>query len=113
MLISDIARSGDANAGLNDLEAMRADGTFTGPAIFYTARVTPSRQRSAEALGARITTTPDVLLEYLRTRWDGMVPDPPTPGSAAQLPPGPPHRDTAWPIRKTRDKANSWLTGEL
>jgi len=113
VLISDITRSGDANAGLSDLQAMRTDGTYTGPAIFYTERVTPSRQRSAEALGANITTAPDVLLEYLRTRWDGMVPDPATLGTAAPLTVNPSHRDMAWPSRKTRDKANSWLTGEL
>jgi CheY-like chemotaxis protein len=113
VLISDITRSGDANAGLSDLQAMRTGGTYTGPAIFYTERVTPSRQRSAEALGANITTAPDVLLEYLRTRWDGMVPDPATLGTAAPLAVNSSHRDMAWPSRKTRDKANSWLTGEL
>lgn len=113
VLISDIARPDGVNAGLNDLEAMRADGTYTGPVIFYSARVTPSRQRSAEALGASITTAPDVLLDYLRTYWEGMAPDPVTLSTGAPLPANQPRRDMAWPARKTRDKANSWLTGEL
>ena len=107
MLISDIARPDGVNAGLNDLEAMRADGIYTGPVIFYSARVTPSRQRSAEALGASITTAPDVLLDYLRTYWEGTAPDPATSSPGAPLPLNPPRRDMAWPPgrRATRPTA--------
>ena len=102
VLISDIARRDGVNAGLNDLEAMRADGIYTGPVIFYSARVTPLRERSAEALGASITTAPDVLLDYLRTYWEGMAPDPATLSTCARCPltshagtwPGPGRRAT-------------------
>jgi CheY-like chemotaxis protein len=112
VLISDIARSGDPNAGPHDLQIMREDGTYIGPAIFYSARVTPSNQRAAEALGAIVTAAPDVLLDYLRTCRDGVA-DPVALTTVAPLPANPQHRDLAWPTRRTRDKANSWLTGEL
>ena len=113
VLISDIARSGDPNAGPHDLQVMREDGTYIGPAIFYSARVTPSNQRVAEALGTTVTAAPDVLLDYLRTCRDGMIADPSALTTVAPPPANPQHRDLAWPTRRTRDKANSWLTGEL
>ena len=113
VLISDIARPSDPNAGLDDLQALRADGTYTGPAIFYSARVTPSNQRVAEALGATVTAAPDVLLDYLRTCWDGIIADPAALSAVVPPPVTPQQRNMAWPTRRTRDKANSWLTGEL
>lgn len=113
VFISDIARLGEPNAGLDDLQAIRADGIYIGPAIFYSARVTPSIQRVAEDLGATITAVPDELLSYLQTCRDGMIADPAALTASVPFPVAPQHRDMAWPTRRTRDKANSWLTGEL
>jgi CheY-like chemotaxis protein len=62
LLISDITRFGDQQAGFTTLQALRRDDTYTGPAIFYTGRVTPVRQRRAQELGASVTADPGALL---------------------------------------------------
>ncbi|WP_165968447.1 P-loop NTPase fold protein [Saccharopolyspora elongata] len=66
LLISDITRDGDPNAGLDDLAALRSDGIYDGPAIFYTSRVTPSRVKRAEELGALgVTADPRELMSWI------------------------------------------------
>ncbi|MEU5846608.1 hypothetical protein [Saccharopolyspora shandongensis] len=66
LFISDITRDGDPNAGLDDLSALRSDGIYDGPAIFYTSRVTPSRVKRAEALGALgVTADPRELMSWI------------------------------------------------
>ncbi|WP_241562599.1 P-loop NTPase fold protein [Streptomyces hoynatensis] len=62
LLVSDITRDGDKEAGFLDVARLREDGHYTGPVIFYTGRVTPWREARAAALGALgITADPDVL----------------------------------------------------
>jgi len=66
VIISDIMRDGDENAGLNDLEELQRGNEFSGPFIFYTSRLTPSRQKAAESLGVNITSSREALMEFLR-----------------------------------------------
>jgi CheY-like chemotaxis protein len=111
VLISDISRAGNSSAGLEDLAAMRADGAYRGPAIFYTARVTPARQRQAEALNAKITTGPSTLIELLR-EVTGSAPD--AILLSTSIPRQPDQHDDAdmeTPTRNTRDRARDWLSG--
>jgi CheY-like chemotaxis protein len=65
LLISDITRDGNPNAGFEDLERLRSEVSYEGPAIFYTLRVTPSRRKRAEELGARMTNKPTELQIFL------------------------------------------------
>ncbi|MGW5644518.1 P-loop NTPase fold protein [Saccharopolyspora sp. NPDC003752] len=66
LFISDITRDGDPNAGLDDLAALRSDGIYDGPVIFYTSRVTPSRVKRAEELGALgVTADPRELMSWI------------------------------------------------
>ena len=64
VIVSDISRGGDDSAGLKDMEELRKNG-YNGPVIFYTSRLTPSRQRVAESLDAVATTAPEALMEFL------------------------------------------------
>jgi len=68
ILISDIARDEDPDAGLTALERLRAESPGSVPryVIFYAARVTPDREERAAALGAGIITDPQVLLDLIR-----------------------------------------------
>lgn len=61
LLISDIARGSNREAGFIDAEGLRRGDYYKGPLIFYTGRVTPSREARAEQLGAEITASPDHL----------------------------------------------------
>jgi CheY-like chemotaxis protein len=67
VLISDVDREGDPEAGFEDLRRLRADRNFEVPprVIFFTGRVTPARFEEAEALGAVITADPDKLLNFI------------------------------------------------
>lgn len=65
VIISDINRANDENRGLKDMQILRSDRTYLGPALFYTSRVTPSRQRSAADLDASITSSRDGLADFL------------------------------------------------
>lgn len=55
VLISDLTRGTDTDAGFKDLERLRTKYEFSGPAIFYVARVSAERRDRATELGARIT----------------------------------------------------------
>jgi CheY-like chemotaxis protein len=61
LLISDITRGADREAGFKDVEGLARGNFYTGPVIFYTGRVTPAREARAEELGAGITASPDTL----------------------------------------------------
>jgi CheY-like chemotaxis protein len=113
VLISGITRQDDTSAALADLRAMRAAGIYSGPTVFYTDRVTPSRQRVADALKTFIATSPDALVEYLRTYLAGPVPDQDLIPTTGLQPTDPIDGDAAWPVRQGRDTASRWLTGEL
>jgi CheY-like chemotaxis protein len=65
-LVSDLHRYGDDNAGFADLEWFRAGGLYRGPVIFYTSQLDEQRQRRADELSARITTSLSNVLEWLR-----------------------------------------------
>ncbi|WP_225844900.1 P-loop NTPase fold protein [Streptomyces sp. HPF1205] len=52
LLISDITRGTDYDAGFDDLERLRGGGLYSGPVVFYTGRVTPAREARAAELRA-------------------------------------------------------------
>lgn len=66
LLISDITRGSDSQAGFTDVQGMRNGGFYDGPVIFFTGRVTPAREAWAEELGALgVTASPDELRELV------------------------------------------------
>ncbi len=67
VLISDIARGEDPEAGFEALERLRRERPREVPdaAIFFTARKTPARIRQARTLDAEITTSEKDLLDYV------------------------------------------------
>lgn len=65
MLISDITRGSDQSAGLDALRHWRTSGTYDGPAVFLSSRITPERRDAAAALRAPIFNDGDVLLNYV------------------------------------------------
>ncbi|MEO3753360.1 P-loop NTPase fold protein [Streptomyces sp. B6B3] len=52
LVISDIGRGTDPEAGFTNVERLRNEHRYTGPVIFYTGRVTPARVTRARELGA-------------------------------------------------------------
>ncbi|MFF3926752.1 P-loop NTPase fold protein [Streptomyces hirsutus] len=65
LLISDIGRPEDAEAGFSDLAAWRERGVHTGSAVFFTGRITPAREQRCRELGAGIAATGEALFEYI------------------------------------------------
>ncbi|NLU73758.1 response regulator [Streptomyces sp. HNM0575] len=65
LLISDITRGSDQEAGFNDVVGLSRGEFYTGPVIFFTGRITPAREAKAEELGAGITASPDVLQQLV------------------------------------------------
>jgi hypothetical protein len=65
VLISDVTRGSDKEAGYADLEWLKREGLFDGRAIFYVNRITPARRRRADALGASVINTPAELMREL------------------------------------------------
>jgi CheY-like chemotaxis protein len=61
VLVSDLTREGNPNAGFEELERLRSEASYGGEVIFYTLRVTPSRRKRADELGARMTNDPNEL----------------------------------------------------
>jgi CheY-like chemotaxis protein len=54
LVLSDVGREGNSNAGFEDVLAFRNDGLYTGPVIFYSGRISPSKRSRAQALDAPI-----------------------------------------------------------
>jgi CheY-like chemotaxis protein len=67
VLISDVDREDDINAGFDDLRSVRANRALELPprVIFFTGLVTPLRVEEAQALKAVITSDPDKLLNFI------------------------------------------------
>ncbi|WP_369036071.1 P-loop NTPase fold protein [Streptomyces adonidis] len=65
LLISDVARGTDRDAGFTDLASWRALRLYEGPAVFFSGRVTPARERRSRELGARIADGGNTLFEYI------------------------------------------------
>jgi CheY-like chemotaxis protein len=66
LIVSDIAREDDENAGLTALRQWRDKGLYDGPVVFYAARITPERRKEATSLGATVTNDPGELLQQVR-----------------------------------------------
>jgi hypothetical protein len=65
VLVSDITRGEDHDAGFTELEELQAEGAVPRTVIFFTSRATPARIRRAGQLDALITTEPQELFEFL------------------------------------------------
>ncbi|MFD0070322.1 hypothetical protein ACFVJ9_56955, partial [Streptomyces sp. NPDC127574] len=70
LLVSDVQRGPDRSAGLTELAAWRESGLHTGPAVFFTNRVTPSRETRARALDARVATSAEQLLRFVAEAYE-------------------------------------------
>jgi CheY-like chemotaxis protein len=67
VVISDITRSGDPQAGFKDVERLRTEVGYRGPVVFYAGRITPARRKAGLAVGARgMTSDPVELLRILQ-----------------------------------------------
>ncbi|MGW3128155.1 P-loop NTPase fold protein [Streptomyces sp. NPDC001123] len=65
LLISDLTRGTEREAGFAELAAWRSRGLFDGPVVFFVGRVTPAREQRSRELGARITSGSSVLFEHI------------------------------------------------
>ena len=65
LLISDVARGAERDAGFTDLAQWRERGHLDGPAVFFAGRVTPARERRCRELGAYIAGNGTALFEYI------------------------------------------------
>ncbi|MGW1624463.1 P-loop NTPase fold protein [Streptomyces sp. NPDC002172] len=65
LVISDVTRGTERDAGFADLAAWRGRGLFDGPVVFFVGRVTPAREQRSRELGARITSGSSVLFEHI------------------------------------------------
>jgi DNA-binding response OmpR family regulator len=63
LLISDVARGMDGDAGFTTLRRWRDSGRYDGPAIFYTDRITPNREVRCREVGAEITGSSEELYQ--------------------------------------------------
>ncbi|MGW1065879.1 KAP family P-loop NTPase fold protein [Streptomyces aureus] len=70
LLVSDVQRGLDREAGLTDLGRWRQSGRYTGPAVFFTSRTTPSREARAEALDAKVATSGTLLFRYAEEAYE-------------------------------------------
>ncbi|MFE5035582.1 P-loop NTPase fold protein [Streptomyces sp. NPDC056683] len=65
LVISDVTRGTERDAGFADLAAWRSRGLFDGPVVFFVGRLTPAREQRSRELGARITSGSSVLFEHI------------------------------------------------
>jgi CheY-like chemotaxis protein len=65
LLISDIGRGDSPTAGFDDLDQLRNQAGYAGPAVFYASYVSGPRRSRAEELDASITSVPDELLRIV------------------------------------------------
>jgi CheY-like chemotaxis protein len=66
LLISDINREGDPDAGFAAIEELRKESVQLPPiVVFFAMQVTASRKRRAAALEARLTNDPATLFEFV------------------------------------------------
>ncbi|WP_369248877.1 P-loop NTPase fold protein [Streptomyces sp. R41] len=65
LLISDVQRGLDRDAGITDLQDWRDRDRYKGPAVFFTSRITPNREARSRELGAWVATSPPMLFQYI------------------------------------------------
>ncbi|MCX4905801.1 P-loop NTPase fold protein [Streptomyces sp. NBC_00878] len=65
LLLSDVTRGSDRDAGFTDLARWRQERRFDGPVVFFTGRVTPARERRSQELGARIAASGRLLFLHI------------------------------------------------
>jgi len=54
LVLSDVGRDGNPNAGFEDITTFRDDGLYRGPVVFYSGRISASKRNRAQSLGAPI-----------------------------------------------------------
>ncbi|MFC8130901.1 P-loop NTPase fold protein [Streptomyces sp. NPDC057302] len=64
LVISDFTRGGDPDAGFRTIEGWKKEEIHTGRVIFFSHRVTPSREARGTELGAQVTSGEDQLLRW-------------------------------------------------
>ncbi|MFF4351608.1 P-loop NTPase fold protein [Streptomyces sp. NPDC001530] len=65
LLISDVARGSDGDAGFTELQSWRDRGLYEGPVVFFAGRITPNRLARCRELDAQITMSGAELLEFV------------------------------------------------
>ncbi|WRZ90914.1 P-loop NTPase fold protein [Streptomyces sp. NBC_01007] len=70
LLVSDVQRGLDREAGLTDLGRWRESGRYRGPAVFFTSRTTPNREARAAALDAKVATSGALLFRYAEEAYE-------------------------------------------
>ncbi|MEU5208148.1 P-loop NTPase fold protein [Streptomyces sp. NPDC020742] len=65
LLLSDITRNGDGEAGFTFAKKLRDEGRYLGPLGFFAGRINPDREARAQAVGALGVTTDSVVVR----RW--------------------------------------------
>ncbi|MBJ7332668.1 MAG: hypothetical protein JHC95_22430, partial [Solirubrobacteraceae bacterium] len=76
VLVSDVTRGDRPYAGFDDLQRLRTEAGYEGPAVFYVARLSADRRDMATTLGATITSD---MVELLRLVGEAHRPPPPEP----------------------------------
>jgi CheY-like chemotaxis protein len=82
LVITDIARGTEPDAGFVGLELLRARG-FTHPAIIYASRITGARRERALTVDAQLTTSPAELLRLIESIAEAGTRSSPAAGDAA------------------------------
>jgi len=82
LLISDIGRGADRDAGLEGLKELREKSIYNGPAVFYTLRPTSGQVDEASGLNAAITSSPDELRSFVHQYLPSAAPQAQTHSSA-------------------------------
>jgi hypothetical protein len=86
VVISNVERFGDPDAGFDDMEYLRREHLFEGPIIFFVGRVDRNREALALSLGAHGMVNRYDQIMSLLTRLAKHHPPQPSPGPAPRFP---------------------------
>jgi CheY-like chemotaxis protein len=65
LVLSDVGRGGNPNAGFDDVRALRANDVYHGDVIFYSGRISPAMRAGAGDLGTPIVSAQSDLLRAI------------------------------------------------
>jgi hypothetical protein len=83
LLISNIGRGANRDAGLEGLKELREKSIYDGPAVVYTLRPTSGQVDEASGLNAAITSSPDELRSFVHQYLPSAAPQAQTHSSAS------------------------------
>ena len=89
LLISDIGRAGERNAGLDGLRDIRANKLYDGPAVFFTVRPTRGQVDEASKLNVEVTSSPDELRSIVQRHLPTVPRQPASQSTESHSPVGP------------------------